>query len=117
MSRPPDPRLHRRERSPEAHRLGEILDGLLRERPLVRGLPLGRLARHWEAVVGPKLAEVTAPVRLEEGVLWVVAETQGWAAQVRFLAGDVARRANEALGSDRIAKVQVSVGKSGREGR
>jgi predicted nucleic acid-binding Zn ribbon protein len=100
----------RRPRSPDVHPLGEILDGLLKERPIARGLPLGRLAARWSEVVGDKLAEETLPVRLEGGVLSLAVTTSAWGAQVSFLASDIARKANELLGSKDVKEVRVHVG-------
>ena len=92
------------------HDLGEIVDGLLAERPLAVGIRLGRLAAGWDAVVGPTLAQVTTPTGLERGTLRVRATTSSWAAQVRFLGPEIARAANAQLGEQLVANVQVSVG-------
>ncbi len=103
MSRRPD----RRPRSEDVHGIGEILDGLLGEKAIARGLPIGRLAAGWPQVVGEKLAEETAPTRLERGVLDLIVTTSAWGAQVRFLASDIARKANELLGSEAVREVRV----------
>jgi predicted nucleic acid-binding Zn ribbon protein len=109
--------LSRRERSEEAHRVGEVLEGLVGERALASGIPLGRLARDWEAVVGPKLAEVTEPAGLDRGALLLRVATSAWAAQVRFLAADIARQANSVLGKETVREVGVTVGPVGGKGR
>jgi predicted nucleic acid-binding Zn ribbon protein len=97
-------------RSDRVHGIGEIVDGLLAERPLATGVRLGHLAAGWEGVVGPKLASVTAPTGLEKGTLRIRATTSSWAAQVRFLGPEIARAANVQLGEQLVANVQVSVG-------
>ncbi|HEU4354168.1 MAG TPA: DUF721 domain-containing protein [Actinomycetota bacterium] len=89
--------------------LGDVLEGLLREQVFARGLPIGRLAAEWESVVGPRLAAETAPVTLEHGVLVVAASTGPWGAQARFLVGEILARANQALGGDEVARVQIVV--------
>ena len=89
--------------------LGEVLDGLLRERPFARGLPIGRLAVSWERVVGPRLAGETAPVSLEGGTLAVAASTGPWGAQARFLAEEIRKQANRELGSEEVKRVQIVV--------
>jgi predicted nucleic acid-binding Zn ribbon protein len=89
--------------------IGEILDGLLRERLFSRGMPIGRLAAEWGSVVGQRLAAETAPVTLEQGVLVVAASTGPWGAQARFLAEQIRKRANEALSGDEVRRVQVVV--------
>ena len=89
--------------------IGEIIDGLLRERLFSRGMPIGRLAAEWGSVVGQRLASETAPVTLEQGVLVVAASTGPWGAQARFLAEEIRKRANEALGGDEVRRVQIVV--------
>lgn len=89
--------------------LGEIVDGLMRQRVFARGVPIGQLAADWPSVVGPRLAAESAPVSLDGGIL-VVATTDGpWGAQVRFLASEIQRKANASLGSDSVRRVQVIV--------
>ena len=95
--------------------IGEIVDGLLRERVFARGRPIGRLASGWVAVVGPRLAAESAPVSLDGGVLVVATSTGPWGAQVRFLAGEIQKNANAALGRDEVRRVQVIVRPEPRE--
>jgi hypothetical protein len=102
-------RNRRERRTLDAAAIGEIVDGLLRERAFARGLPIGRLASSWEEVVGARLASESAPVSFDGGILVVAASSGAWGAQVRFLAEEVRRRANEALGSEQVAKVRVVV--------
>lgn len=96
--------------------IGEIVDGLLRERVLARGVPIGTLAASWADVVGPRLASESAPVTLEKGVLVVAASTGPWGAQARFLASEILKRANLALGSEEVRTVQVVVRPEPRKG-
>lgn len=84
-------------RSNEPEALGAVLDLLSAERRLAAGLTLGHLARRWAAVVGERLAEESAPAGLEEGVLLVRASSAAWAAQIRFLAKEIAGRANHVV--------------------
>ncbi len=102
-------RRRRDERTLQETPLGRVLDGLLREQVFARGMPIGRLATDWASVVGPRLAAETAPVTLEQGVLVVAASTGPWGAQARFLAEEIRKRANEALGADEVRRVQVVV--------
>src|SRR4029453_9191093 len=77
------------ERTLKATKIGDVVDGLLRERTFARGMPIGQLASDWASVVGPRLAAESAPVSLERGVLVVAATTGPWGAQVRFLADQI----------------------------
>jgi hypothetical protein len=89
--------------------IGDIVDGLMRERVFARGVPIGQLAADWEAVVGPRLAGESAPLSLEAGVLVVAATTGPWGAQVRFLAAEIRARANATLGAEHVTRVRVVV--------
>jgi hypothetical protein len=82
-----------------------------------RGLALGRLARSWEEVVGASLARETEPISLDQGGLLVSVSSGAWGAQVRFLAPEIRRRANEVLGSQEVRVVRVTVGRKERRGR
>jgi hypothetical protein len=95
--------------------LGAILREALARPRMRRGLSLGKLVRSWEEVVGPGLARETAPIALDGGALVVAASTAAWGAQVRFLASDVARRANETLGAEEVSSVRVMVSSQSRK--
>ena len=102
-------RNRRDERTLQDTALGTVLDGLLREQAFARGLPIGRLVAVWDDVVGPRIAAETAPVTLEGGVLVVAASSGPWGAQARFLAEEIRRRANAALGDGPVKRVHVVV--------
>ena len=96
--------------------LGEVVEGLLKERAFAQGIPIGQLAAGWADVVGPRLAAESAPVSLEGRVLVVAATTGPWGAQVRFLADQIRVRADEALGVGSVATVRVVVRPGPRKG-
>ena len=108
---------HRRdERTLHETPIGEVVDGLLKERTFARGMPIGQLASGWADVVGPRLAAESAPLSLERGVLVVSATTGPWGAQVQFLADQIRVRADEALGGGSVAAVRVVVRSDPRKG-
>ena len=96
-------------RSPREERVDSVIRDVLSEPRLRGGVVLGRLVRSWERVVGPKLALETAPSALRSGELVVAASSGAWAAQVRFLAEELRRRANEELGHEGVTTVRVIV--------
>jgi hypothetical protein len=104
------------ERTIHATPIGQIVDGLMRERAFARGVPIGQLASAWPTVVGPRLAAESAPVSLDGGVLVVAASDGPWGAQVRFLVGEIRRKANQTLGEDAVKRVQVVVRQHPRNG-
>ncbi|HSJ51231.1 MAG TPA: DUF721 domain-containing protein [Actinomycetota bacterium] len=97
------------ERTTRATPIGEIVEGLMRERTFARGVPIGQLASSWGEVVGSRLASESAPVSLDGGILVVAATDGPWGAQVRFLAAQIRQNANTVLGSDEVERVKVVV--------
>jgi predicted nucleic acid-binding Zn ribbon protein len=104
-------------RSEELQRVGGVLREAMDTDRFRRGLALGRLARSWGDVVGSRLAQETAPFSLEQGGLVVSVSTAAWGAQVRFLAHEIRRRANEVLGGEEVRTVRIAVGRTERRGR
>lgn len=96
-------------RSKEPISLGSVIDGLMAEQVFSRGMPVASLASRWTDVVGERLAEQTQPLALEAGVLTVGATNGAWASQVRFMAEEVKRQANQALGGEPVRLVTVIV--------
>lgn len=64
----------------------------------------------WPEIAGEQLAAHTEPVRLHGGVLVVRADSATWATQVRFLAAQLAQRANAVLGDGQVTQVTVVSG-------
>lgn len=89
--------------------MAAILEELARGRRLSSGMSLGRLGQRWADVVGERLAAECTPFRMEGPVLLVRATSAAWAAQVRFLAKEVAEKANQVLGTDAVRAVSVVV--------
>jgi hypothetical protein len=102
-------RSRRDARTGDAIRLGEIVDGLMREDVFSRGIPVAELASRWPEIVGDRLAAETAPASFEGGLLTVSATNGPWGAQARFLQEQIRLKANQALGGDVIETVRVIV--------
>jgi hypothetical protein len=96
-------------RSTDPVSIGEVVDGLMAEDVFSRGMPMAELAKAWPEIVGRRLALATAPVRLEDGVLTVGVSTGPWGAQARFLQEEIRRRADDALGGNKVRAIQIVV--------
>ncbi|MEX1045862.1 MAG: DUF721 domain-containing protein [Actinomycetota bacterium] len=97
------------ERSEDPVGLGDIVSGLLQQRPFAQGAKIGKLAAGWASVVGDRLANETAPVRLESGTLTVAVSTGPWGSQAKFLAEEIRKKANESLGEGVVERVRIVV--------
>jgi hypothetical protein len=96
-------------RSADAVSIGEIVDGLMEEDVLRRGLPIAKLARAWPDLVGERLGEATKPVALEGGILTVRAADGPWGTQAKYLAEEIRTRADAALGAGSVSGIRVVV--------
>ena len=96
-------------RTDRAEPVGSVLGDLIRSRPWAEGMALGRLGRAWPQVVGERLAAECVPARIQGSVLIVRASSAPWAAQIRFLSEEVARKANQMLGREALRTVKVVV--------
>jgi len=65
--------------------LGEILRGFVASSGFVRQMRLYRAYGHWEGIVGPEVARHVRPLRVEHGVLWLVADSGVWAEETSFM--------------------------------
>ena len=89
--------------------IGEIVDALMEEDVLRRGLPIAKLARAWPDLVGERLGEATRPVALEGGILTVRASDGPWGSQAKYLAEEIRMRADAALGTGSVNGIRVVV--------
>ncbi len=65
----------------------------------------------WGRIVGAEMAKHTAPLKLRNEVLWVLADDSAWASELRWSAQDIVEELEERLGTGRVQKVQVRVGR------
>ncbi len=99
----------KRARSGEAASLGEIVDGLMREKVFSRGMPVAELASRWPEIVGERLAGETAPAAFDNGILTIEVSSGPWGAQAKFLLAEIRRKADEALEGERVERVRIRV--------
>lgn len=116
---PADPAAPRREPVP----LAQLLEAFGARRGWERRLEGARIHERWDEIAGPQLARHAQPVRLHGGVLVVRVDHPTWASEVRYLATELAARANTVLGEGQVTRVAVVSGpgesgdRRGRSGR
>jgi hypothetical protein len=104
-------------RSSDPVPIGEVVDALLQEDVFARGMPIAKLMKRWPELVGERLAQATTPVSLEGGVLVLRAVDGPWGTQARYLAEELRRRADEALGGGVVTGIRIVVGREGPQPR
>ncbi len=65
-------------------RLGEIIKGFVASSGFVRQMRLYSAYGHWETIVGAEVARHVRPLRIERGILWLVADSGVWAEETSF---------------------------------
>jgi predicted nucleic acid-binding Zn ribbon protein len=95
----PDPR--------DPQLFGTMLERLMRargwEKPKAEAMVFGA----WEKVVGADIAKHSRPIKLEDGVLTVEAESTAWATQLRLLAAKLLRSIAVEVGHNVVLKLNI----------
>ncbi len=94
----------------EPRRLRDVLGQLGRELGIPPPDATDALGARWPEIVGPALAGHVAPGSLRAGVLTVHADAPAWAAELRWLQGDLLVRLGDVLGPDVVRGIRVVVG-------
>ena len=68
------------------------------------------IVRLWPRLVGDEMAMHTSPLRLENGILFVLADDAAWASELRWSSQAILMEANEELGTERVQKIEVRLG-------
>ena len=95
----PDPR--------DPQLFGDLLDRLMKARGWEKPKAEATVFGAWEKVVGPDIAKHSRPVRLDEGVLTVEAESTAWATQLRLLAGSLLKNIAAEVGDNVVTRLTI----------
>jgi len=89
--------------------LSEVLGEFLRRPAIRRGLKTGRILALWPRVVGPELARLTRPFRLNGTTLWVATKDHLLAHQLTYQRGLLLARYAHELGPDAVREIRFVV--------
>jgi predicted nucleic acid-binding Zn ribbon protein len=95
----PDPR--------DPQPFGAILAKLVKTRGWQQPAAEARIFGLWPAMVGEDLASHCRPIKLEEGVLTIEAESTAWATQIKLLTGKLLTRIGNDVGRDVVKRLHV----------
>ena len=84
----------------------EALSGYLRESGLGEKIEQATAVDEWAERVGDKIAGVTEPLRVRDGVLIVGVRSSAWLMELRMMEAEIRRRVNEDRGRGRIKKIR-----------
>jgi predicted nucleic acid-binding Zn ribbon protein len=90
--------------------VGETLGAFVRRRGWDERLRGATAWSRWPDIVGPDLATRCEPVRVAGGTLFIRAESQVWATQLRYLTVQLMTNAVQVLGPGTVKEVRIVVG-------
>ena len=85
--------------------MGDLLAGVLNRKGLAGKLEAASVLVDWESLVGPRIAAVTTPQRISEGVLFVQVTNSPWMMELNLMKPDLLRRLNAGKGEGRIRQI------------
>ncbi|WP_433386024.1 DUF721 domain-containing protein [Actinoplanes sp. CA-142083] len=95
----PDPR--------DPQLFGDVLARIMKARGWEKPKAEATVFGAWERVVGPEIAKHSRPVKLDDGVLTVEAESTAWATQLRLLAASLLRSIATEVGHNVVKKLNI----------
>jgi predicted nucleic acid-binding Zn ribbon protein len=95
----PDPR--------DPQLFGAMLERLMRQRGWQKPKAEATVFGAWEKVVGEDIAKHSRPVKLDDGVLTVEAESTAWATQLRMLAGTLLKNIAGEVGHNVVTRLNI----------
>jgi predicted nucleic acid-binding Zn ribbon protein len=95
----PDPR--------DPQPFGALLERIMKARGWQRPTAEATVFGQWERVVGSDVAAHCRPIKLEDGVLTVEAESTTWATQLQILAGRLVARIAGEVGHNVVKKLHI----------
>ena len=95
----PDPR--------DPQLFGAVLERIMKQRGWQKPAAEATVFGAWEKVVGPDIAKHSRPVKLDDGVLTVEAESTAWATQLRLLAATLLRSIAAEVGHNVVTRLNI----------
>jgi predicted nucleic acid-binding Zn ribbon protein len=89
--------------------LSKALHGLLRSWGLDGKIREHQTVDFWDQIVGPRIAEKTQSLRVEDGKMFVRVRTSSWKTELVFMKPDIIKRLNQAVGR-KVIKDIIFVG-------
>ena len=95
----PDPR--------DPQLFGAVLERIMKQRGWQKPAAEATVFGAWEKVVGSEIAKHSRPIKLDDGVLTVEAESTAWATQLRLLAATLLRSIAAEVGHNVVTRLNI----------
>ncbi len=86
-------------------RIGELLKKTLQSAGIAEKVDRQAAVAFWEEIVGPKLAEKTKALRVENDILKVKVVSSPWRNELVFFKEDILKKIAERIGDDKIKDI------------
>ena len=86
--------------------VGEALASYLEDSGLGEKIEQATAVDAWAEQVGERIAGVTEPLHVRDGVLYVGVRSSAWLMELRMMEKEIRRRVNEGRGRGRIRKIR-----------
>ena len=96
---------HPDDRDPQL--IGSVLESVAKRRGWQRQISLATVLRDWSGLVGAVNAEHSSPVEFNDGVLTIQCDSTAWASAMRYSAGPLIAKLNQALGERSVLRIEV----------
>ena len=87
-------------------KVAEALAGYLAKSGLGERLEESACVEEWPERVGARIAAVTEPLHVNNGVLFVAVRSSAWLMELRMMEADVRSRLNEGRDKGRVRKIR-----------
>ncbi len=87
-------------------RVGELLEGVLEDTGVREQIQRMSVLEAWDECVGEKIAEVTEPVGVDGGVLFVEVRSSAWLMELDMMKRRILERINEGREEGRIDTIR-----------
>lgn len=89
--------------------IGMELTRLLGTWGLTDSFRVASALRAWHEIVGPAIAQVARPLRIDKETLWIAVKSQAWAQELNFQKPVILQRLNERIGYERFQHLRFTV--------
>lgn len=86
--------------------LGDALGSFLETSGLAGRVEEASVVPEWERLVGKGISDVTVPLRVSRGTLFVTVRSSGWLMELKLMEGEIIRRLNAGRPRGKISKIR-----------
>jgi len=87
-------------------RVAEALSGYLEKAGLAEKVAAATVVPDWDDRVGEQIAEVTRPLRVTDGVLWVAVRSSAWLMELKMMESEILKRLNAGRKRGRVDRIR-----------